>query len=141
MMNLERSADVSAARVLVVDDDPEFVTAASVHLKSRGFQVTSTWNADGALDLLSKERFDAVVLDNGLPGRMGVAALPQLVQKSPAPVLLVSAHPSDDLSLDARLLGARGFMAKPVDWEALAEKLRALIAGRAGPAPSSGAAG
>lgn len=121
------SVDVGGPRVLVVDDDAAFVSEASVRLKSRGYAVTSAWNSDEALRLLEEGVYDAVLLDNGLPGRMGVVVLPQLVEKARVPVILISSHPSDDLSVDAKLLGARAFLPKPMDWAALAAKLEELI--------------
>lgn len=123
----EMSAKVNAPRVLLVDDDPDFVTAAAVHLAGRGYTVVSTWNCDQALKLLEAGPYDAILLDNGLPGRMGIVALPQLVAAARVPVVLISAHPSEDLAEDARLLGAKAFIPKPPDWGALAAKLKELI--------------
>ena len=101
------------ARVLIVDDDPSFRTAAFVLLAARGYQVVGQANsAAEGLALASAVRPDAVLLDVNLPDGDGLALAARLTAAGGPRVLLTS---SDRAAAPARLTrscGAVGFFAK-----------------------------
>jgi DNA-binding NarL/FixJ family response regulator len=100
-------------RVLIVDDDPSFRSAALGLLAARGYQVVGEagCGADG-LALASEIRPDSVLLDVNLPDADGVAVAARLTVAGGARVLLTS---SDSTAVSERLMrscGAVGFVAK-----------------------------
>ena len=118
-------------RVLVVDDEAPLRDILTRSLARCGFSVRSAPDAETALRELERDAgVDAVVLDNNLPGMMGIQALPLIAKLTPAPVLLITGQPSPETERDALLLGAKGLMPKPLDLAELTATLRALTAAR-----------
>ena len=105
------------------DDEPTIQKILSRFLGLKGHEVVCFGDAESALAAIPGNPFDAVVLDNSLPGMMGITALPRIVRLTNAPVVMITGHPSEETHRDALLLGAKSFMAKPLDLEALAAKL------------------
>jgi DNA-binding response OmpR family regulator len=89
-------------------------------------------DAYGALKIASGGNFDAILLDNSLPGMMGITALPLLAEITKAPVILITGYPNEETYKDALLLGAKGFMAKPIDPDELSAQIRGLISKEGG---------
>ncbi len=115
-------------RILLVEDDPDLATWLSRSLAQRGSVVE--WEEDGRLAelRLQSDRFDAIVLDLGLPSLDGASLLRRLRARDDAtPTLIVTAR--DDLSKRVELLhaGADDFLAKPFAVEELEARLVALV--------------
>jgi len=121
---------MTSPRLLLVDDEADLRTIIAQALEARGFAVVGVGDAETALDRVAAEGFDAVILDNSLPGMMGITALPQLVKRGRAPVLMITGHVTEEIRRDALLLGAAGLFAKPLDVPALVAALRRLISAR-----------
>jgi two-component system response regulator TctD len=107
-------------RILIVDDEEPLRNIIAEHLHGIGFEVCCLGDAEAALEAIGAERFDAVVLDNNLPGMMGITALPQIVRRAAVPVVMITGDPNADVRRDALLLGARELLPKPLDLDALA---------------------
>jgi DNA-binding NarL/FixJ family response regulator len=108
-----RTGRKSRIKVLIVDDDPSFRSAALGLLAARGYQVVgeSGCGAEG-LALASELRPDAVLLDVNLPDADGLTVAARLTAAGGARVLLTS---SDSRAVPERLVrssGAAGFVAK-----------------------------
>jgi two-component system OmpR family response regulator/two-component system response regulator QseB len=120
-------------RVLVVEDDPLLGDALHAGLRELGNVVD--WVRDGvsASGALQVERYDAVVLDLGLPRLSGLDLLQRLRDRDDrTPVLILTARdtvPDRIHGLDA---GADDYLVKPFDMGELAARLRAIIRRRAG---------
>jgi DNA-binding response OmpR family regulator len=115
-------------RVLVVDDEAQLRDILSRGLARAGFEVSACADAEAALSALGDGAApDAIVLDNNLPGMMGIQALPEIAKLTPAPVVMITGQPNPDTERDARLLGAKGMMTKPLNLAELAAALRALL--------------
>lgn len=115
-----------AIRLLIVEDEDVLRSGLTSFFEGENFAVTGVPDAESALALLSRARVDAVLLDNCLPGMMGLTALPRLKKLSGAPVVLMTGHATGETERDARLLGAEGFVAKPLVLPAVAALLRDL---------------
>src|SRR6202140_5961194 len=115
-------------RVLVVEDEAFLARALTAALRRAGYAVDHA--ADGELaDLLGHdERYDAVVLDLGLPKVDGLTLLRRWREAGQAmPVLVLTARGSWHEKVQAVDGGGRGNMAKPFRMEELLARLRALI--------------
>jgi CheY-like chemotaxis protein len=122
---------VTGARILLVDDDAPTVEVVARFLRGRGHRVESAGSAEGAAARLAGEGFDLVLLDVVLPGKTGLQALAELRALTRAPIHVMSGNSDDDSREDARLLGAAGFLPKPLDLPAVAA-LAAALPPRAG---------
>lgn len=88
---LMKSDSVSPAAILLVDDNPNGLTARRMILEEEGFSVTTSGNAEDAWALFQQQRFDVVVTDYRLPGMNG-GELIRLIRAgdSPARIILLS---------------------------------------------------
>ncbi|GID30848.1 response regulator [Paractinoplanes brasiliensis] len=121
---------MSEIRVLIVDDHPAVRSGLRTFLDLAGDLIVTGEAADGptALELIETTEPDVVLLDMVLPGMDGVAVLREMRRRSlPAKVLVVSSF-SDRLAA-AMHAGARGYLSKDVDPNALVAAVRSVHAG------------
>jgi PAS domain S-box-containing protein len=128
-----------AGHVLVVDDEPEILSACAAGLRIFGYEVSACRRGDEALERFRAEpgRFDAVLSDTTMPGLAGPDLVRELLKIDPhLPVILTTGH-SDLVSREkAWKLGALEFLAKPYRMDELAAALRRLL-GKRRRAPSA----
>jgi DNA-binding response OmpR family regulator len=117
---------MKAARVLLVDDEIQILEIMQRALALRGHQVTSAENAEAAKAALSAASFDLVLLDHVLPGVTGMQVLGKLRTLTQAPIYIMSGYTGDDTRQDVMLLGASGFLPKPIDLAELFALIDAL---------------
>jgi DNA-binding response OmpR family regulator len=120
-------------KVLLVDDEIEFIATISERLSSRGIQARTATSGEEALVVIEAEPPDVIVLDVMLPGTRGTELLKLIKQEHPAiPVILLT---GGDVSTRERMegmrLGAFDYLLKPVSMEELVDKLRGA-AGKVG---------
>jgi DNA-binding NtrC family response regulator len=105
-----------AASVFVVDDEPGICRALEKFFERRGDACRSFPRAEEALAAAATARPDLVILDVRLPGMSGLDALPRFRALVPAPaVVVVTAHGTLDVAVDAIRLGALDYLPKPMD--------------------------
>ena len=114
------------ARVLVIDDEKTSVEIVARYLAAKSHSVTGAGSAEEALVLLRAGSFDFIMMDVVLPGRTGLQALADVRSLCRAPVYMMSGQSEEDVLPDARLLGAAGYFAKPLDLPAIAAVLERL---------------
>ena len=117
---------MNAARLLVVDDEEPNREILTRLLEQRGHHVTCAGSAEDAGALLRHERFDLVLLDHVLPGVTGAQALREFLPLTKAPIYVMSGYIDEDFRKDALLLGAAGFLPKPLDFAVVDVILQAL---------------
>jgi two-component system KDP operon response regulator KdpE len=122
-----------STRVLVVDDEPQFLRALATNLRGAGYDVETAETAEGALAAAGLRPPDAVVLDLLLPDASGREVCLSLRRWTDAPVILVSAVGDDDEKIAALDAGADDYVTKPFAIGELLARLRAVLR-RAGPA-------
>ncbi len=123
-------------KILLVDDDADFVEAVSVFLTSNGFQVLRARNGPEALKLAESERPNLILMDIMMEERTEGFFTIQQIRRNPAlkeiPIFVVSAiytALSDfQVAPDSRWLAHDEFFRKPVDLPRLLEKIRARTA-------------
>ncbi len=107
---------MAPARVLLVDDDPDFCEALSDRLRSLGFQVTVADRGAEALRLCREEPPAIVLLDLVLPGMDGMAVLETIRREEPdVVVIVITGHGTIARAVEAMKKGAYDFVSKPVD--------------------------
>jgi CheY-like chemotaxis protein len=113
-------------RVLLVDDEKQFVTNMARILKVRGFDVTTAFDGYQAVDAIKYGGgFDVVVLDVKMPGLDGVATLGEIKKWAPdTEVIMLTGHATLESGTQAMRKGAYDYLMKPCDIEDLVEKIK-----------------
>ncbi|MEQ1920479.1 MAG: response regulator [Elusimicrobiota bacterium] len=117
---------MKSARVLIVDDERSIIEIVQRALVQRGHLATGVDCAEAAASALSAAPFDLVLLDHVLPGVTGMQALSRLRALTKAPIYIMSGYTGDDTHRDVMLLGATGFLPKPIDLATLFTLIDAL---------------
>ena len=112
-------------KVLLVDDEPDFLEVMAERMEARGMNVVTATSADEALKRLAAETFDAVVLDFMMPGMDGIETLKKLKDDKPElHIILLTGYATVEKSVEAMKLGAMDFMEKPADIDKLTAKIK-----------------
>jgi two-component system KDP operon response regulator KdpE len=117
----------AAARVLVVDDEPQIVRGLRVVLRNAGYEVEAAGTVAGALDAVAVRPPDVLVLDLVLPDGSGVDVLTDLRRWSTLPVLVLSAVGDEREKVRALDAGADDYVTKPFGAGELTARVRALL--------------
>jgi two-component system sensor histidine kinase/response regulator len=118
------------ARILIVDDDPALLQALpqAITLRMQRAVVDTADSATGALQLVHRQQYDAIVSDIKMPGMDGLALIEQLQKLCPqTPALLITGHGERDLAIKALRVGAYDFIQKPIDRDYFISALRRAI--------------
>jgi CheY-like chemotaxis protein len=119
------------AVVLVVDDEPDIRTLMRINLEGAGHRVVTAASGEEALDLVVRDRPDAVFLDLMMPGLDGWGVLAALkangTDGSDIPVFLVTALHDPDLRLRGGIEGALRYITKPFDPAELVDVLEEVL--------------
>jgi DNA-binding response OmpR family regulator len=114
----EEGAAAMAIRVLVVDDEEDFLVPMVMRLKLRGLEAHGAGSGDEALEFLSEHEVDVVVLDVKMPGRGGLETLREIkLLSKPPEVIVLTGHGSEEFSRIGMELGAFDYLIKPVKLE------------------------
>jgi len=76
-------ASKKKVKILLVDDEQEFLDSISERMRLRGFEPTLALNGEEAIELAKQEKFDAAVVDLKMPGIDGVATITKLKELRP----------------------------------------------------------
>ncbi len=115
-------------RVLLVDDEEEFVTTLSERLHLRGIEAQTATDGKSALALIEKNPPEVVVLDVLMPGLGGMEVLRRIRAKNPEiQVILLTGQGSSKDGIEGMDLGAFDYLVKPLDIEELIKKMREAV--------------
>lgn len=114
-------------RILVVDDDVDFVTDIVTNLESRGYSVRSAGSVAEARLLLSKFTDELVLLDLLLPGTNGRVLCCEIAENTQAGIIVVSAVDSDSERIALLDFGADDYIVKPFNMLELQARIRAYF--------------
>lgn len=122
---------MSPVRVLLVDDEEELVVTLAERLEIRGFEADWAVTAGSALKLLKDKTYDVAVLDVKLPGLSGLELKKHMAGIDPGlNFIFMTGHGSqEDFMAGSAAAGESNYLWKPVDIDALAEKIK-LMANR-----------
>ncbi|GGM93611.1 response regulator [Thermus composti] len=115
------------ARILVVEDEPLVAHLVRRMLERAGYQVAWAPSGKAALEALGREAFDLVVCDLVMPGVSGLEVIREVRRLGGPPVLALSASVSAQSQEEALVAGAKAFLGKPFEGEALLAQVRRLL--------------
>ncbi len=124
------NAPMTPPRVLVVDDNPLNVVLAAHVLQSDGFDVDSAEDAAVAIDRITRQRPDVVLMDIQMPDIDGLAALHRLRASALGQGLVIVAFTAYAMKGDEHRLLAAGFdgyIAKPIDVATFGRTVRTYV--------------
>jgi DNA-binding NtrC family response regulator len=118
-------------KVLLVDDEKDFLDALAERMRTRDIDVTKSTSAKDALKKVETGSYDAVVLDLLMPEMDGLEALKILLAKDPKlQVILLTGHATVQKGVEAMKLGAMELLEKPTNFETLMDKIKQARARR-----------
>jgi two-component system, OmpR family, KDP operon response regulator KdpE len=126
---------VSGERILVVDDEPQFLRALTTSLRGAGYDVDTATTAEEALTSIGLGPPEAIILDLVLPDRRGTDVCRELRVWSEVPIIIISAVGDEDEKISALDAGADDYVTKPFAIGELLARLRAALR-RSGPTGS-----
>ena len=118
---------MSAARVLVVDDEEQILRALRTSLRAAGYEVETAATAEEALAKAAMRPPEAVILDLVLPDGTGTEVARELRTWSSAPIIVLSALGDEREKVAALDAGADDYVTKPVGLDELLARLRAVL--------------
>lgn len=120
-------------KILVVDDEREFVKMLSERLELNGFSTAFVFDGFKALSWLNENSCEVVLLDLGLPGMNGIDVLPQIKKAHPfVQVVILTAASDVNIAITGMKLGATDYLIKPVAFDTLLDAIHNAQARRIG---------
>ena len=111
---------MSRTRVLLVDDEQDYLEAMAKRMKHRGLEVSTANDGALALELIRERPFDVVMLDILMPEMDGIETLKHIREDKPdLEVIVVTAHGTVRQGVSAMKMGATNVVLKPADIEEL----------------------
>ncbi len=118
-------------RLLLVDDEVEFLEPMKARLERRGIACTTAVSGAEALAILGSSPCDCAVVDVKMPEMDGLELLRRLRRLYPAlPVVLLTGHASAELGVKGMELGAFDYLLKPIELDVLLDTVRRAAAGK-----------
>ena len=113
-------------KVLLVDDEEEFVKALAERLRMRDLRSDTVLDGEGALSFVEYQEPDVMVLDLKMPGIDGMEVLRQVRKAYPnIQVIILTGHGTEKHEEEAKRLGAFDYLEKPVNLDVLVKKMKA----------------
>ena len=118
---------MSQATVLVVDDDKEIGGAIARLLEMEGHRVLKAYDGLQALETLTEEHVDLIILDVMMPNMDGMSATMAIRRRQNLPILLLSAKSEDADKIAGLSIGADDYLTKPYNPMELSARVNALL--------------
>jgi DNA-binding NtrC family response regulator len=118
-------------RLLLVDDEVDFLKAIAERLEIKDFGVTAASNGEQALASAENGLFDVAVVDFQMPGMDGTQVLKLLKQRHKfLAIIMLTGHATIDAAVECTKLGAFQYLEKPYDFEKLVTVIKAAYEAR-----------
>ena len=112
-------------KVLIVDDEKDFLDIIAERIGARGMDVSTATSAEDALNMVEEESFDVVIMDFMMPALDGFEALKLMKAKQPeVQIILLTGNVPDEKRMEAKALGALDVIEKPPDLKDLIQKIK-----------------
>jgi len=111
-------------KLLLVDDEEDFIESLAERLQLRDFEVTTALNGNDAINLVKENDYDVIVLDVKMPGKDGIETLREIKNIKLLPqVIMLTGHATVETAIQGMKVGAYDYIMKPT----FTEDLIALI--------------
>jgi DNA-binding NtrC family response regulator len=115
-------------KILLVDDEEEFVSTLSERLELRGISTATATSGEEALELINADPPQVVIIDVVMPGMSGLDVVKYLKKMHPrVQVILLTGRGSTKEGIEGMLLGAFDYLMKPLQIEELITKIKEAI--------------
>ncbi|PYT97655.1 MAG: DNA-binding response regulator [Acidobacteria bacterium] len=118
---------MSAANILVVDDEPQIRRVLRSTLSTQGYVIMEAKTGEEALEWMRKERPDLVLLDIHMPGMGGIEACREIRRASDMPIIMLTVRNAERDKVAALDAGADDYVVKPFGIEELLARIRAAL--------------
>ena len=119
---------IERAKILVVDDEENFLRLLTHTLKKDGYEVKTAADGQEALRLLEREKFDLALIDIRMTPMDGLAVLGGIKRQHPqTKVIMITAYPSAETRMLSFEKGAYRYLIKPIEIHELKEAIRAAL--------------
>ena len=118
---------MSAGRILVVDDDPQIRRVIRVTLTGQGYEIDDALSGEAALEKLSEQRFDLVLLDVNMQGMGGLETCRSIRHFSEIAIIMLTVRNTEPDKVEAFDAGADDYITKPFKMSELLARIRAVL--------------
>jgi len=116
---------MESVKILLVDDDQNFLSVAKKRLSKRNYTVLTAKNGSEVFEKLQDQIIQVVVLDVKMPGMSGIEILKEIKKNFPlVQVIMLTGVPTVGCAADCLKLGALNYLIKPVDIEELLRNIK-----------------
>ncbi|WP_313569192.1 sigma-54 dependent transcriptional regulator [Acetoanaerobium noterae] len=115
-------------KILIADDEPNMIWALKRALIKEGYEVLSVENGEEAVESFKEQESDLVILDLKMPKMDGMEALTAIKEINPkVPIIMITAHGTTKVAVEAMKVGALDYISKPFDIEELRVTIRKAL--------------
>jgi DNA-binding response OmpR family regulator len=123
-------AEKDSKRILIIDDERDFVLSLTVLLKSKGYSTFAAYDSYFGIDSAHKKNVDLIILDLGLPAGGGFFVLESLknsMETYHIPILILTAQDNKELEEKALKMGAAKYIRKPFENKELVDTIKDIF--------------
>jgi DNA-binding response OmpR family regulator len=111
-------------RILIVDDEEEFIQPLAERLSLRDYDVTTSMSGEDAVEKLKQYNYDIVILDVHMPGMGGIETLREIKRLKPlTEVIMLTGNATVETAIEGMKLGAVDYLMKPSETSELISKI------------------
>mgnify|MGYP001032083039 CR=1 FL=1 len=115
-------------RILIADDEADIALILKLHLEDAGYATKRAKDGVEALEMLSREQFELLLLDIKMPRMDGLQVLGRVRETYPGMVVvMMTAHGSEDIAVDAMKKGAVDYISKPFSSDDMLKRVERAI--------------
>lgn len=115
------------AKILIVDDEPRYVRLMEANLLTEGYQVIPAYNGQEALNIVTSQKPDLIILDVMMPVIDGFTVCERIREFSSLPIIMVTAKGEERDRVRGLDLGADDYIVKPFSATELLARVRAVL--------------
>jgi DNA-binding response OmpR family regulator len=127
---------MAGERILAVDDEPRYLEIIRFNLESAGYRAACAASGEEALEMVTVEEPDLIVLDVMLPGLDGFEVCRLVRERSSCPIIMLTAKGAEEDKVRGLRLGADDYVTKPFSAQELLARVEAVL--RRARAPEGG---
>ena len=114
-------------RILVVDDDRDIVQTTKIQLEKEGYEVLCAYDGMEALDVLTRETVQLLIIDIMMPKLDGYSAIMKIREKKNLPIIVMSAKSEDTDKILGLSIGADDYISKPFNAKELVARVKSQL--------------